>query len=82
MTPASEDRLLEALRRLPAADADPGHDARVRRRCHEAVAERRRGPSYRFTGLVRRRVEVTLVGAFGVVYLLAILYDAARILMP
>jgi hypothetical protein len=78
--PPANDPLFQALRRLPPAVPDAARDARAQSRCHAALAERRRGPSYRLRGRARRRLESAIVGAFGVVYLLAIFRAAARIL--
>jgi len=75
----SNDPLLLSLRRLPPAEPDSWHDDRVRQQCHAALAARRRGPSSRWPRLVPRRFETVLVGAFGLVYLAAILYDASHV---
>jgi hypothetical protein len=82
MTPSSPDPLFDALRRLPGAVADPAHDARVRSRCHATLAQRRRGPSYRLAERARRRLESALVGAFGLMYVAAILYDVMQVYRP
>ena len=43
------------------------------------TAEPGRGPSSLWPRLVPRRFETVLVGAFGLVYLAAILYDASHL---
>ena len=78
-TERSHEPLLMSLNRLPAATPDPTHDARVRARCHEALVEREREPCVRASPVVRRPIETFLVGAFGLVYLVAILHDAAQL---
>jgi hypothetical protein len=54
----------------------------VRARCHAALAQRRRGPSYRLARRARRRLESAVVGAFGVIYVAAILYDVMQVYRP
>lgn len=78
-TAPSTDPLLQSLARLPAAAADLARDARVRDRCHAALDERHRRLSHGVRYLVWRPLETVLVGAFGLVYLVAILYDVARV---
>ena len=75
----SNDPLRLSLRRLPAVVVPAFWLGRGRQQCHAALAARRRGPSSRWPRLVPRRFETVLVGAFGLVYLAAILYDASHV---
>jgi hypothetical protein len=71
----STDPLLQALAGLPAAATDDDRDGRVRRRCHALLAAQRRAASRRPAA---RPVESLLVSAFGLLYLVALVINAAR----
>ena len=80
-----DDPLLQALGALPPEDASPARDARVRARCHAALARSRRpGAAALLLATVawRRLLEPALVAALCVTCLVEVARRAAALLGP
>ncbi len=77
----TDDPLLNVLSGLPRPDPDPARAARVRRRCHAAMARRREvRPLRAFAGdLCRRVLAPALVAAGCAVYLAEVIRRAAAL---
>ena len=73
----ARDPLLIGLAQLGPLTPDPMRSERARARCHSMLTRRRQRAARTARGLnvARRAIEPALVGAFGLIYLSAMVYD-------
>ena len=73
----ARDPLLIGLEQLGPLTPDPTRSERARARCHSMLTRRRQRAARAARGLnvARRAIEPALVGAFGLIYLSAMVYD-------
>jgi len=82
MTPIDRDDPLgilnlNRLSRLPTPEPDPVRAARVLDRCHQQLARQQRGLLQR-KRLLRRVPEPAVIGAFSLIYVVAIMRNLLR----
>ena len=73
----ARDPILIGLGQLGPLTPDPTRSERARTRCHSLLTRRQRRAARTARGLnvARRAIEPVLVGAFGLIYLSAMVYD-------
>jgi hypothetical protein len=76
MSDLPDDVLWRPLAGLTPVVPDPVYSAKVRARCHAALARRHRGRDARALGSRGRTLEVVVVAGFAFVYVVAVVLDA------